>query len=341
MENLILSRQELHGLFWSKPLSHFSAEWQITVPVLRKICLDFGIPLPWAHHWSREQLRNPTPPEPLPVVPGSSESIDLRAAALAASASLLYPGETGADCRVPNKLTEPDRLIVAAEKTLQDDPQLYWTKGMVRAGWGELAVRASKSNMNRALRIMDTLVKCWRKRGYEIGLRDKETVIHIREVTMKVGLRELTKKLPKKGEHDIQHYEATGQLAFKLDAWMNREWRDGKLALEEQVRDILDHMEVTALEVERFRAESEARQLAEAARESAAADSIRNDAEEREAFEALLQEAQRWQQFKVLDSYLDELSRQTPRTPAFQQWLNWARQRRRVFDPGQQRQEKG
>jgi hypothetical protein len=67
---------------------------------------------------------------------------------------------------------------------------------------------------------------------------------------------------------------------------------------------------------------------------------IRKDTEEMAAFEALLQETQRWQQFKVLDSYLEELSRSEPGTPAFRQWLSWARERRRVFDPGQLRKEK-
>lgn len=340
MQELILSRTELHRLFWSKPLSHFSAEWQIPVTVLRKISLDYGIPLPWAYHWSKEQLRSPVVPEALPVSADFPETIDLRAAAELAVASLLYPGERAATFRVPGKLKDADRLIVAAERSLRDDPQLFWSKGMVRADWGELAVRASEQQINRVLRIMDTLVKCWRGRGYGIVLQDKETVIVIREERMEVGLREVVKKLEKKDRHDVQRYEATGQLAFKLQAWPDREWKDGKLALEEQVRDILDFMEVSALESERFRADMEGKQRETAAREQAAMEAIRKDTEEMAAFEALLQEAQRWQQFKVLDGYLDELGRNGSPTPAFRQWLSWARERRRVFDPVQLRKEK-
>lgn len=340
MEELILSRTELHGLFWSKPLSHFSTEWQIPATVLHKICLDHRIPLPWAYHWSREQLRNPVAPEPLAVTGDFPETINLRAAAELAAASLLYPGESAASFRVPGRLKDADKLIVAAEKSLRDDPQLFWSKGMVCADWGQLAVRASERHINRALRIMDTLVKCWRARGYEIILQDKETLVVIREEQMKVGLREVVKKLEKKDRHDVQRFEATGQLAFKLQAWPDREWKDGKLALEEQVRDILDFMEVSALESERFRADLEAKRRESAAREQAAMEAIRKDTEELAAFEALLQEAQRWQQFKILESYLDELGRHALQTPAFKQWLSWAKDRRRIFDPGQQRLEK-
>ncbi|AMR32510.1 hypothetical protein A0256_14295 [Mucilaginibacter sp. PAMC 26640] len=44
---LNISREELHDLLWSKPLSFAAAECQVSMPVLRQVCLDHDIPLPW------------------------------------------------------------------------------------------------------------------------------------------------------------------------------------------------------------------------------------------------------------------------------------------------------
>ncbi len=83
----------------------------------------------------------------------------------------------------------------------------------------QLPIRVSKSNIGRALRIMDTLVKCWKRRGYHITIQEGEAYVHLRKVRDRISLREISKKLPKKSQYDVQELEPTGQLALRVDWW--------------------------------------------------------------------------------------------------------------------------
>ena len=337
MEDITLSREELYDLFWSKPLGRVSGELQFSVPVLRQFCREQKIPLPWEGYWSTQKSNYPKTRTELPEN-DVQQKIALPEMLYAAEAALRFPGETENTFRIPVKLTDPDPLIVIAARTLQERDQIYGMDGMYGTLQGQLSLRVSKKNMDRALRIMDTLVKCWRRRGYEISFTDKETKVHVRKVDLRVSLRETVKILPEANRSDFKRYESTGALAFKVDGWLGREWKDSKAPLEDNVAEILDHMEVAVRDLEHFWAENEVRRKNELEKQQAKAAEILSDEKERLAFETLVQEAQRWDQLRVLDSYLNELSRVTKRTPAFEEWLSWARYRRRLFDPVYQRQ---
>ncbi|MDB5004376.1 MAG: hypothetical protein JWQ34_2601 [Mucilaginibacter sp.] len=317
------NREELYELIWTKPLSSVAATCGVSMPVLRQLCLDHAIPLPWGGFKpGKERTELP-----------ESQGFDFPAALAAAANSLHFPGETTATFQVARKLNDPDPYIIAAQNTIKEDYQFHRMPHMLRAGFGQLAIRSSKSNWDRALRIMDTLVKAWQHRGYRISNQDKETIVHLREVRIKVSLRETTTVTPPKEKYGSQIHTATGQLALKIDGWLDREWKDGKVPLETHIQEILDHMEVAARDLEKVWAKRQAEEEQEAIEEQAEATRLKENTEEAAAFEALLQEAQRWHQFTILDQYLDALQKSIPRSPAFQQWLNWARHRRRLFDP--------
>ncbi|HWZ15442.1 MAG TPA: hypothetical protein VNW95_09410 [Mucilaginibacter sp.] len=337
MEKLSLSREELYDLFWSKPLARLSDELDFSISVLRQLSLEQQIPLPWHGYWSTRPSNFPRMRTSLPEVT-ASQTIILSEALQAAARALRFPGETANSFLVPAKLKDADPLVAVAAKALQEGDPLYGLEGMYETRRGQLPIRVSKNNMDRALRIMDTLVKCWRRRGYEIGFADKETKVHLRNVELRISLRETVRMLPKKKASDPQRYESTGLLAFKVDGWLEREWKDGKVPLENNVAEILDHMEIAARDLEHIWVENEVRRKKDVAEQQVKAAEIRSNEQENKAFETLILEAQRWQQLRVLDDYLNELSRSIPRTPAFEEWLNWARNRRRIFDPIQQRQ---
>jgi hypothetical protein len=327
---LNFSREELYDLLWSKPLIFAAVECKVSMPVLRQVCLDNDIPLPWGGYKPTKITsdRKALPPR---------TDFDFRSAVATAVDSLHFPGETPASFQIPLKLSNLDPLVAAAKNAVSEDYQFYRMPHMLRAGHGELAVRASKDNFDRALRIMDVLIKAWRKRGYRIVNQNKETTIYLREVTQHVSIRETTTVEPPKEKYGSQVHTATGQLAFKMKGWLDREWKDGKVPLETHIHEILDHMEVAARDLEKSWAERKAREQVEAKVRQAEAQRIKEDAEESAAFESLLQEAQRWNQLQVLDKYLDALRQEAPRNAAFEQWLQWVRHRRRLFDPIKQR----
>jgi hypothetical protein len=165
-------------------------------------------------------------------------------------------------------------------------------------------------------------------------VEDKETFVHLRKVRQRVSLRELTKKLPKKNERELQEYEPLGRLVFKMDYWMGREWKDGDLLLEEQILDILNHMELAARNLERIWAEDAEKEKQPVAVKS---DEVVVRAEvigdHKGTFETLVREALRWKELKVVDEYLAALMMAQSPTPAFLEWLAWAKREREAIDP--------
>lgn len=321
------NREQLYILVWTKTLNAAATDCGITAPVLRQICLTYDIPLPWGGYKpGKDRITLP-----------DGDDFDLNSVITRALHSLQFSGETASSFLVPSKLTDPDPLIICAQNSIKDDFQFYSMPHMLRTGFGELAIRSSKSNLNRAMRIMDTLVKVWQNRGYRIVNQDKETTIYLREVSIKVGLRETTTISPSKERFGSQIYTATGQLAFKLSGWLDREWKDGKVPLENHIQEIIDHMEVTARDLEKTWVENKVRNRQRAEELQAESLRIKENVEEAAAFESLIIEAQYWQQLQTLDKYLDALALTVPRTSAFEQWLSWAQHRRRLFDPIEKR----
>jgi len=324
-----MDRQSLYYLIWSKPFNSVAADFETTSPILRQVCMDNKIPIPWQGY---KPKRDDDRRVPLPINT-QEHNFNIAAAIKNAQATLLYDGESESTFIVQKHLVEPDKIIIEAQKSLRSDFQLYGMDEMVRTDFDRLTIRSSKNNLDRAIRIMNTLVKIWYGRGYRVTPQDKETLIYVREVSFTVGLRELTKVLHEKDNYGMRRFESTGQLCFKVNGWLEKEWHDGKIPLESRVKEIVDHMEVAARDLERIWADNKTRQEEEAKQEQIRINQIQNDKRESEAFETLVREAQRWNELNILDKYLDEISRHTSSSPAFKQWISWARNRRKLFDP--------
>jgi hypothetical protein len=334
MKSANLTREELYDLVWEKPVSHLAEELGAKPSKLREYCIKSEIPLPEQGHWSRVQFGKEVTKTPLPTTSGKelTEEIVIEEKEICrAGPPIMFPGENELSFKVSDRLIKPDALIVAAENGLKRAP---WSKkDMHSTERDQLPIRESKSNIDRALRIMDTLVKCWKRRGYEITIQDGEAYVHLRKVRDRISLREISKKLPKKGGYDVQELEPTGQLALRVDWWGGREWKDGRLPLEDQILAILNHMELSARQLERSWAEDAAKREDQEALQNQKALIIKNQQAEELAFKTLIADALRWKELKVLDEYLAELVAKQTHTPAFLEWLNWAKQKRISEDP--------
>lgn len=202
---------------------------------------------------------------------------------------------------------------------------------MAETGYDHFPIRVTPANIGRALRIMDTLIKCWRRRGYRIVLKDRQAFIYLREIRQRVHLYETCKSLPKAHEDERRQLKPTGRLAFRLDWWGGRDWRDGGKPLEDQIKDILDHMELSARQLEREREKPPVKR-----QPVVSAETVRtNDSQPVYSpdFKALLNDAKRWKQLKLVDEYLAALFAARDHTPEFLEWLAWAKQQRQIADP--------
>jgi hypothetical protein len=331
MTNKTFSREELYQLVWSKPVSKLAIELGLSTFEIRKLCRDKEIPLPEQGHWAKLQfgkavVQIPLPPkEIIPVIKAKpSETHE--------EEPIISPHETELPFKVPERLLNPDPLILEAEKGLRREQYHASDHGTVSTGT-VLPIRVTKANINRALRIMDTLVKCWKKRGYYIEARGNDTYVCLRKVDLRIRLWELTKKLPKASDRDRQRYEPTGQLAFKTDYWMGREWKDGRLMLEDQILNILNHMELAARDLERTWAENKRREEERNIAVKLEREKLKKQKGSKIAFKKLLKEANRWKKLKTLDEYLKKLRETKDPSPAFKKWLQWAKEYRLAADP--------
>jgi hypothetical protein len=146
------TREQLYDLVWSKSLNAVATECQVSTPVLRQFCMDQAIPLPWGGYRPNRITSE------RPMLPAKEDGFDYPAAIAKAVNGLHFPGEITMSFQIQKKLTDPDSYIVAAQNTIKEDYQFHNMSHMFRTGFGELVIRSSKSNMDRALCIMDALV---------------------------------------------------------------------------------------------------------------------------------------------------------------------------------------
>ncbi|MFD0792061.1 hypothetical protein ACFQZX_00450 [Mucilaginibacter litoreus] len=339
------TREELYNHVWSKPISKLEKELNLSNWDIKQWCKKLEVPLPPVGHWTRLQFGKPVEQIPLPPLSETAEKAlavaeadppDLAASRQVHAPPILFPGETELSFAVPDRLINPDKLTLAAEHTLRSritkpNPEF----GTVHTELEQLNIRVSPGNINRALRIMDVLVKAWKRRGYRIGFEGRDMFVYIRtKVKQRVHLWEITTKRPKEKLHGFQLYDATGKLAFKMEYVLGREWRDGKQFLEDQILDILNQMELAARYLEKSWADQAERDVQ---REGARAESIVSleteiierqrpkNPKKKKGFKKLLKEAKRWKERQLVDEYLADQFLNGEHTTEFLEWIEWAR----------------
>ncbi|MPT35649.1 MAG: hypothetical protein E2604_11330 [Flavobacterium sp.] len=164
MEKISLSREELHDLVWSKPLSHLSKIYGIADYELRKICREFDIPVPQNGYWQMLKYNKPVSKIPLAPITDENKKITLHANAQE-NGEKISPSQTGIEnilnaprdpAKVPEVLTKPHFLTLETKRHWADfNLKRYEYDRSIPY----LSIRFEKPNQNRALIFMDALVK--------------------------------------------------------------------------------------------------------------------------------------------------------------------------------------
>jgi len=343
------TREKLHSHVWSKPISGLEKELNLSNWDIKQWCKKLEVPLPPVGHWTRLQFGKPVEQIPLPPLSETAEKAlataeadppDLTASRQEHEPPILFPGETELSFAVPDRLINPDKLTLAAEHTLRSritkpNPEF----GTLHTELEQLNIRVSPGNVNRALRIMDVLVKAWKRRGYRIGFEGRDMFVYIRtKVKQRVHLWEITTRRPKEKLHGFQLYDPTGKLAFKMEYVLGKEWRDGKQFLEDQILDILNQMELAARYLEREWAKDKERtEQRETAQQqaiiepntgNAEGDTSKKTLKKTKGFKKLLKAAKHWKDRKLVDEYLADQFLNREHTSEFLEWMKWAKEQR-------------
>ncbi len=348
MEKETFTRNELYNLVWSVPLLTLSKKYAISDVGLRKICVKMEIPLPKAGHWQKLKFNKNTNRPKLSANYNGDKAItlslrteEMKSIAATPSPSKILQHQIEQDMKpslsVPEKLSNPDKLIVAARESLNKKDR-YEHNGLASCERGELDIRVARSNIPRALRFMDTLIKALRKRGHAIEIKNDKTCVCIDGQDIEIRFREKLKKEIVKGTYfDSTAYRPTGIMAFQIGTYHDKEWKDGTIPIEEMLSKIIAKLELVAQEQKErelhWKREREIRDEQER---------IQKEHEKRKEndllnFKNTLLKSSRWHKAVNLRNYIDEVEAkaiaESKLNDELQSWLAWARGKADWYDP--------
>jgi hypothetical protein len=238
-KELRLTREDLYQKVWSKPAILLAKDLGISDVTIAKICKKLNIPKPYSGYWRQVDVGNGGQLPPLPEIQqGVPKDV------------VIYPNRAKLQDQSPELLAkiESERHlanhIVIAQNLRNPHPLVNRTKQILEKTRPRLGgfldnpryqqcldVWVSRITLNRALRILDALLKALEERGHSIEISNQDsspTVFVIQGQKVKVRLVEKT------GD----------KLTFIIDEWWSdgcrQKWSDtARKTLEDQLNDIM------------------------------------------------------------------------------------------------------
>lgn len=345
MEKMSVSRQELYDLVWSAPISQLAKNYGIVDRQLRKICNDFNIPVPQNGYW--QKLKYNKPLKKIALVPSDDEDkkIVLSAKGQENSETATYASRSEVDlilndpkapALVPEAMTKPHFLTLETKR--------HWADFKLKRYEYDhsipyLSIRVEKPNQNRALIFMDTLVKLLEYREHKVIIKNNQTLAVLYGVEIQLDLREAGKRIPNPpGSYPTFEVVPTGELILKTGKYsIDKEWRDGKILIEEMLPKIVIWMEGKAKDWAEMMANIELERQQKKIQQDFAAAKKQLQEQEVHSFEELLVNAERFTKAKELRIYIAAVKEKAlengPLTVEIERWLEWALKRADWYDP--------
>ncbi|MEO3407637.1 hypothetical protein AAFN85_27205 [Mucilaginibacter sp. CAU 1740] len=333
---IVLTREEIYRLVWETPMTLIAEKYAISDVGFRKLCIRMDVPFPKRGYWAKikagYKLKRPflpvtgknylpaklkERPDGTPVKKQSQLKLHTRKVA---SEKLPF--------KVPDRLIRPEPVTLAARESLKKLTDSNYP-GMAITGKRELDIKVSPANIGRALRFMDTLIKCIRARGYLFELDDEGSYVVIRNIRLKITFRERTTRI-RVHDKSYWNYEwhPNGKVVFRIEARLKSEWQDLKAELlEEQLPKILAKLELTAKEEELYLERARIWQADWERERKQKAEFEARKKQEKDAYKQLMKNAERWKQAQLIREF-------TLATPdADPQWFSWANAKADWLDP--------
>lgn len=347
MEKIILTRKELYDLVWSEALTALSKRFNVTYSALRRMCKEMHVPVPPNGHWSKLRFGKPVTVIELPtgyegvnevqISPTESKDNVLNVLDIEKKSAV---DEIISDRTLPltvsQKLTDPDELVQSARKQLMEYKyNKYNDNGMVRYE-GALTIRVSRSNIGRALRFMDALIKLLRARGHNLDTKYTHS-IYIDEVHCDFKLMEKTKKASQKTKWGSAQFESTGLLYFEIKGYKGRIWTDGKVLIEERMAGILAKIESKVREMREYWQKQEEHKREREEKERVMHVQQQRIEKEKSDFKDLYKQAKRWQRARFMREYINAYEQNAIEkgglTNEINRWIGWAKDKLDWYDP--------
>ena len=358
---MIIKRDDLYQKVWQKPVNRLAEEYGISGNGLKKICLKLNIPIPYSGYWRKLETKKDTFQPPLPKLKlGERDSYELK---------IEQKGEYELDENFKQLIDEenkPENEILVPSKLNRFHPLVAKTKaflsrqkpdsdGLLKHREREcLNVAVTTKNLNRGLRIFNTLIIELEKRNfsiktdYNVRLRP-ETTVYFEQQEVEIELRETLKVQKVKRSRQRYSWEnddfdrvfvPTGELRLEIKNFygngLTRIVKDNKLKpLENQ----LNHFIVCIYKCLNHDLQKDREWAIERKIQEEKEEAIRQELEkqriEKEKTGQLFKMAEAWYKMELVKKFLDEyekkLKERNELTEEKMEWIKWAKEKMNKF----------
>lgn len=364
-------REGLYELVWSEPASKLAPQFGLSGVGFAKMCKRLGVPLPNRGFWARKQAGQSPRRPPLPKAkPGQDQKVQLRRLNADAQIAWYEAKQKAAEAKkaiqeieCPSELADPHALIRAAANRLKGKTGWNHHKGLRSAPGEILSIEVTEGSLDRALLIMDVLIKAIADMSGEVRINSekKETLLRLDGVDLPITLAEHVGRtrheispVEKKAQerywnrshrdtntpypHIPQYdYHPSGQLTLTVGRWPSKTWRDTpRTQLEKRLSEIIPGIAAVAIET-RQREEEQARaQIERQAAKDRYAAKMKERSDERQAFRQLRRDARNWAMANQIRAYINAVEQGKEQGGLHSDgaaWAAWATQKAAWIDP--------
>jgi len=373
-----LKREELYESVWSTAMWKLAPTLGISDRGLHKLCKRLKIPTPPRGYWAKkEHGKAPRKPK----LPRCDEQglVEIKfypnAPKLTSDIAEVGASKAGDDAwakriEVPATLDSPHPLVAETQQALTgagtDEDGMLKPRTKRR-----LIVRVAPPSVDRALRIMDALLKALATRGLEVHLQKRDehwsTVVTVRDEIIRFGMYEITRRIEReptpseRRENERSSWRKpqrffvdrpTGKLSLVVHSGPEngriRSFTDSqRRPLDSLLKAFVATLYLTAQDIkdERARLEQQEKDRAEAARviqefEAQRAEKLKEIREEEEELAHLNTYAANWEHSQSMRRYIEAARRMVVARDGevvsgspIANWLVWATEQADRMDP--------
>lgn len=196
----VMTRQELHRLVWAKSLGDAALDLRMSAAGLRKVCRRHGIPVPSTSHWDKAERPAPAP---LPPHEGS-QYVPFNATSRKPPPDLVAKREAAKAALVGGPALRKAAHPCVGATAAALSAAIPNNRGALAVRGANLAnVSVSPGLVERALRVLDAIIRTAARLGHTLVARPDSSALLIDSVLVPFSITEsfrLTDAPPDAGE---------------------------------------------------------------------------------------------------------------------------------------------
>jgi len=372
MSSIKIKRSQLYEKVWASPMTHLAREFGLSDRGLAKLCERNDIPLPEPGYWAKLKYGKPVKKIPLPpkdedilvtitATEIHDENVD-EAQISKADKIIAQIRKSPELIDVGKSITNPHPLINKIYKILKKTKKNE--RGLLCSqAYESLDIRVSKESLERALCIMDALIKSLEKYDCISIIEDKDNSTYIDILGEKVKIvikeqcdafeKELTAR-QKKGNEEYSWlynkpqyiYKPNGKIKFRIEVdeyitGFRRQWSDGmKQRLEDCIGSIIIGLVRISVKIRSDKIEREIRHRQWEQKRQQGLEAERQRQKEKEMVKQLDDFVENWHYAQKIHRYLaafkegaiKQYGKLEPGSD-LDRWLKWATSYANSIDP--------